>query len=88
MSALKFYGCYLSWLGASEPVPLQSLFDFPFTNRDIYEEDKVVNRLFYLVPDLSGTVPRCFFFFEENVFSKDKVGDLLLQTSAFHTFES
>nr|WP_290461545.1 hypothetical protein [Acutalibacter muris] len=47
-----------------------------------------MNRLFYLVPDLSGTVPRCFFFFEENVFSKDKVGDLLLQTSAFHTFES
>lgn len=37
MSALKFYGYYLSWLGSSEPVPLQRLFDFPFTNGDIYE---------------------------------------------------
>ena len=89
MSALKLYDCYLSWLGSTEPVSSQQLFEFPFTNTDIYEDDfKVVNRLFYFVPDLSGATPRCFFFFEENVFSKNELGHLILLTSSFHTFES
>ena len=88
MNELKLYSAYLSWLGSQEPVPLQHLFDFPFTNQDIYEDDSmVVNRLFYLVPDLSGPTPRCFFFFEKNVFSKDTLGDLTLQQSSFHTFD-
>lgn len=89
MSTLKLYACYLSWLGSTEPVSPQQLFEFPFSNTDIYEDDfKVVNRLFYFVPDLSGTTPRCFFFFEENCFSKDELGDLILQVSSFHTFDS
>jgi hypothetical protein len=63
--------------------------NFPFSNRDTCEDDsKVINWLFYFVPDLSGTIPRCFFFFEENVFAKDELGDLILQNSSFHTFES
>jgi len=89
MSESAIYQRYLSWLGHHAPVSFQNLFDFPFINRDIYEDDfKVVNRLFYFVPDLSGATPRCFFFFEENCFSKDELGDLVLQASSFHTFES
>ncbi len=89
MSRPDIYERYLSWLGGREPVPPQSLCDFPFSNTDTYEdESKVVNRLFYFVPDLSDTCPRCFFFFEENVFSKDALGDLVLQSSSFHTFDS
>lgn len=89
MSALTLYDCYLSWLGSKKPVPLQHLFDFPFANRDTYEDDsKVVNHLFFFIPDLSDEMPRCFFSFEENVFSKDEFGDLTLQRSSFHIFDS
>lgn len=89
VSESALYRVYLDWLGHNVPASLQNLFDFPFINRDIYEDDSnVVNRLFYFVPDLSGATPRCFFFFEENCFSKDELGDLILLSSSFHTFES
>ncbi|MCI9225356.1 MAG: hypothetical protein HFE91_07795 [Acutalibacter sp.] len=87
MSELELYRAYLTWLGGSEPLPPWRMFDFPLSNSDIHEDDsRVVNRLVYLVPDLSGRAPRCFFFFEENVFSKDRLGDLVLERPSLRTF--
>ncbi len=89
MSALDIYQAYIAWLGGGKPVPLQRLLDCPFANKDIFEdESKLVNYLFYFVPDISGPVPRCFFFFEENTFLKDEVGDLVLLHSSYRLFDS
>lgn len=88
MSKLDLYQSYLSWLGHKGSVSLQHLFDFPLTTKEDYEDDsKVVNHIIYFVPDLSGSVPRGFFFLEENVFTKDDLGELVLQSSSFSLFE-
>ena len=87
MSELELYRAYLTWLGGSEPLPPRRIFDFPFSNSDILEDgSRVVNRLVYFVPDLSRRAPRCFFFFEENVFRKDCHGDLALERPSLRTF--
>lgn len=54
----------------------------PLGNHDIYEdENTLVNRLYYAVPDFTGGRFRCTFFYEENTFRKEANGDLTLVRS-------
>ena len=88
MSEFALYSAYLSWLGHNGAVSLKHLFDFPLTTKEDYEDDsKVVNHIIYFVPDLSGSVPRGFFFLEEDIFAKDGFGELVLQSVSFQLFE-
>ena len=88
MSELDLYKTYLSWLGRKKPVQPQHMFDFPLLNRDVYEDgSEVLNHIIYFVPDLTGSVPRGFFFLEENIFTKDSLGELIFQSSSFRLFE-
>ena len=88
MSEFALYSAYLSWLGHNGAVSLKHIFDFPLTTKEDYEDDfKVVNHIIYFVPDLTGSVPRGFFFSEENIFSKDGLGELVLQSVSFGLFE-
>ena len=88
MSEFALYSAYLFWLGHSGAVPLKHLFDFPLTTKEDYEDDsKVVNQIIYFVPDLTGSVPRCFFFSEENIFTKDSLDELVFQSSSFQLFQ-
>ena len=60
---------------------------FPFANLDVCETDtQLVNRLFYLVPETSSGELRCFFYYEENLFTKDSKGNLNLVESSLHLF--
>lgn len=88
MSEFALYSAYLSWLGHNCAVSLKHLFDFPLTTKEDYEDDsKVINHIIYFVPDLSGSVPRGFFFLEEDIFTKDSLGELVFLSSSFRLFE-
>ena len=88
MSEFALYNAYLSWLGHNAAVSLKHLFDFPLTTEEDYEDDsKVINYIIYFVPDLTGSVPRGFFFLEEDIFTKDSLGELVFQSSSFRLFE-
>ena len=88
MSEFALYSAYLSWLGHNGAVSLKHLFDFPLTTKEDYEDDsKVINHIIYFVPDLTGSVPRGFFFLEEDIFAKDGFGELVLQSVSFQLFE-
>ena len=88
MSEFALYSAYLSWLGHNGAVSLKHLFDFPLTTKEDYEDDsKVVNHIIYFVPDLTDSVPRGFFFLEEDIFSKNSLGELVFLTSSFRLFE-
>lgn len=88
MSEFALYSAYLSWLGHNGAVSLKHLFDFPLTTKEDYEDDsKVINHIIYFVPDLTGSVPRGFFFLEEDIFSKDSLGELVFLSSSFRLFE-
>ena len=85
MSAAELYRAYLLWLRGGAPRGPRRLFDFPAGDRDVFENERfVVNRLFFLIPHDFGGKMRCFFFFEENVFRKDRRGDLTLVRSSLH----
>ena len=59
----------------------------PSANQDVFEDESSLrNRLFYLVPDTSSGVLRCFFYFEDNLFAKEPNGDLILLESSLHLF--
>lgn len=88
MTEFALYNAYLSWLGHNSAVSLKHLFDFPLTTKEDYEDDsKVINHIIYFVPDLTGSVPRGFFFLEENIFTKDSLGELVFHSSSFRLFE-
>ena len=88
MTEFALYSAYLSWLGHNGAVSLKHLFDFPLTTKEDYENDsKVINHIIYFVPDLTGSVPRGFFFLEEDIFAKDGFGELVLQSVSFRLFE-
>lgn len=84
LSESELLNAYLAWSNNPDsPVPDP----IPLANLDIFEDDShVVNRLFFLIPDISSGSLRCFFFFEENLFSKNTSGDLTLLRSFFHLF--
>lgn len=90
MSKQEIYQAYISWLdNPSAAIPLEQFPNFPIACFDVFEDERrVVNRLVYFIPDFSGRIPRSFFFFEENTFSKDFDGDLNLIHSSFQLFDS
>ena len=82
MSDFEVLQAYASWAGTAVPDKLPGL---PFANLDVFEnENSLINRLFYFVPDFSAGELRCFFYFEDNLFSKEANGDLILKESSLH----
>lgn len=60
----------------------------PVENIDIYEDSRlVISRLFYVMPQLQGDRLHCQVFYEDNVFRKDALGDLELESSTLHLQE-
>ena len=56
----------------------------PIGNFDVAENaEVVVNRLYYAVPRFAKGHLRCFFYYEENIFRKDKTGNLSLVCSQY-----
>ena len=59
----------------------------PFANLDVFEDESSLrNQIFYLVSDTSSGKLRCFFYFEDNLFTKESSGDLILSESSLHLF--
>ena len=55
-------------------------------NFDIHEDENIlVNRLYYAVPNFEDGKFSCSFFYEENAFRKDANGDLILVHSEMGT---
>lgn len=85
MTQHEIYNAYLQWLGGCQANVFSDLFQTPFAHFDIFEdEERLVNRLFYIVPTFLDDCLRCFVFFEENEFQKDQQGDLILIHSSWH----
>ena len=56
----------------------------PLGNFDIHEDENIlVNRLYYAVPNFEDGKFSCSFFYEENTFCKDANGDLILVHSEY-----
>ena len=56
----------------------------PLGNFDIHEDENIlVNRLYYAVPNFEDGKFSCSFFYEENMFCKDANGDLILVHSEY-----
>ena len=72
------FQAYASWAGAAVPDVLPGIL--------FEDQSSLKNRLFYLVSDTSSGELRCFFYFEDNLFSKEHNGDLILQESSLHLF--
>ena len=53
-------------------------------NFDIHEDENIlVNRLYYAVPNFENGRFQCSVFYEENIFRKESNGDLMLVRSNF-----
>ena len=60
----------------------------PVENIDIFEDSRlVISRLFYVMSQLQGDRLHCQVFYEDNVFRKDALGDLELESSTLHLQE-
>ena len=56
----------------------------PLGNFDIHEDDNIlVNRLYYAVPNFENGRFQCSVFYEENIFRKESNGDLMLVHSEY-----
>ena len=82
MSDFEVLQTYAFWSGTAVPDKLPGI---PFANLDVFEdESNLRNRLFYLVLDTSSGELCCFFYLEDNLFTKEPNGDLLLSESSLH----
>ena len=84
MSDFEVLQTYASWAGTAVPDKLPGI---PFANLDVFEDESSLrNQIFYLVSDTSSGKLRCFFYFEDNLFTKESSGDLILSESSLHRF--
>lgn len=84
MSDFEVLQTYASWADTAVPDRLPGI---PIANLDVFEDENGLrNQLFYLVPDTSSGRLRCFFYFEDNLFTKEPNGDLILLDSSLHPF--
>ena len=84
MSDFEVLQTYASWAGTAVPDKLPGT---PFANLDVFEDESSLrNQIFYLVSDTSSRKLRCFFYFEDNLFTKESSGDLILSESSLHLF--
>ena len=84
MSDFEVLQTYASWAGTAVPDKLPGI---PFATLDVFEDESSLrNQIFYLVPDTSSGKLRCFFYFEDNLFTKESSGDLILSESSLHLF--
>lgn len=69
----EVYQQYLQWKKGNNVCSMEEMFGFPEIDCDVYEDEEVlVSRLFYAVPDIFEVKLRVFIFYEENTFLKDK----------------
>lgn len=69
MSDFEVLQTYASWAGTAVPDKLPGI---PFANLDVFEDESSLrNQIFYLVSDTSSGKLRCFFYFEDNLFTKE-----------------
>ena len=69
----------LQWKKGKIAWSIEEMFGFPKVDCDVYEnEDVLVSRLFYVIPDIFEVKLRVFIFYEENTFLKTKGDDLKL----------
>ena len=79
MTTDEIYEYYLHWRKGSRTLSVEELFSAYTIDQNIFESSsKVINRLFYLVPDFFKSNLRIFIFYEENTFLKTKGDDLKL----------
>ena len=72
MTKDEVYEYYLHWRKGSRTLSVEELFSAYTIDQNIFESSsKVINRLFYLVPDFFKSNLRIFIFYEENTFLKD-----------------
>lgn len=85
MSDFEVLQTYASWAGTAVPDKLPGI---PFANLDVFEDESSLrNQIFYLVSDTSSGKLRCFFYFEDNLFTKESSGDLILSESSLHLYD-
>ena len=79
MTKDEIYEYYLQWRKGSRTLSVEELFSAYTIDQNIFESSsKVINRLFYLVPDFFNSNLRIFIFYEENTFLKDSKQNLKL----------
>ena len=83
LSDEDFYYKYFNEIRGKRPNPasasIEEIFGFPKVDCDVYEnEDVLVSRLFYVIPDIFEVKLRVFIFYEENTFLKDSKQNLKL----------
>lgn len=79
MTKDEVYEYYLHWRKGSRTLSVEELFSAYTIDQNIFESSsKVINRLFYLVPDFFNSNLRIFIFYEENTFLKDSKQNLKL----------
>ena len=70
------------------PTPTTQGNMFPVEIIDIFEDSRlVISRLFYVMSQLQGDRLHCQVFYEDNVFRKDALGDLELESSTLYLQE-
>ena len=75
----ELYRQYLQWKKGKIAWSIEEMFGFPKVDCDVYEnEDVLVSRHFYVIPDIFEVKLRVFIFYEENTFLKTKGDDLKL----------
>ena len=79
MTKDEVYEYYLHLRKGSLTLSVEELFSAYTIDHNIFESSsKVINRLFYLVPDFFKSNLRIFIFYEENTFLKDSKQNLKL----------
>ena len=84
MTKDEVYEYYLHWRKGSRTLSVEELFSAYTIDQNIFESSsKVINRLFYLVPDFFKSNLRIFIFYEENTFLKDSKHRCTRGTNSF-----
>lgn len=84
-SIQDIYQQYVHWACKGKPLSFSEFEHQTAASEDVFEDERyVVTRLFYLIPDSSKKAVRCFVFYEENTFRKDKAGDLHVVRSRYY----
>ena len=80
----KLFEIYKEWLGHETTYTIDDLLNHTYVNLTMYEDDnKLIDHLYYIVPDFYNSQARFFIFYEVNEFLKDKAGNMELQNSWF-----
>lgn len=69
----ELYRQYLQWKKGKIAWSIEEMFGFPKVDCDVYEnEDVLVSRLFYVIPDIFEVKLPCSFFTKKTPFLRQK----------------